>query len=90
MVEDLIVHPRVMERHPEIAEPDVRVAWANAIAAVSRIDDEADRLVVLGIDPHGRLVEMVANRIPDGRWVVFHAMTPPSSKTLAELRMTRR
>lgn len=85
-----IVHPRVMERHPNLTEEDVLTAWSNAIASIARVDDENDRLVALGADGHGRLVEMVANRTPNGTWVIFHAMTPPSRKTLTELKLARR
>ena len=79
-----------MDRHPDLTEEDVLSAWDNAIASVARMDDENDRLVALGTDQRGRLVEMVANRVADGTWVVFHAMTPPSHNTLVELRMVRR
>ena len=89
-MDEAIVHPRVQERHPELQSADVLSAWANAIATRSRIDDGTDRLVALGTDGNGRLVEMVANRLKDGTWVVFHAMTPPSRNTLVELGMVRR
>ena len=85
----VLVHPRVMERHPELSESDVLSAWDNTMAQMARLDNEDDRLVALGADPQGRLVEMVASRATDGTWVIFHAMTPPSQKTLRELRMTR-
>lgn len=89
-MDQVIVHPRVSERHPELASEDVISAWNNAMVTCSRLDDAGDRLVALGADPNGRLVEMVANQLPNGTWVIFHAMTPPSHNTLVELNMIRR
>lgn len=89
-MDEAVVHPRVHERHPELNDEDVLSAWANATAVRHRLDDAGDRLVVLGADSNGRLVEMVANQLPSGIWVIFHAMTPPSRNTLIELNMVRR
>jgi hypothetical protein len=41
--------------------------------------------VAVGFDGKGRLLEMVAVLGPDGIWLVYHAMTSPSKKTLKEL-----
>ena len=81
---------RVMERHPELTRDDVLSAWENTVAVAYRIDGEAERQVGIGTDRNGRLLEMVAARTKEGGWIVYHAMTPPSRKTLAELRITRR
>lgn len=89
-MDDVVVHPRVEARHPELSEDDVLSAWENALVTCQRIGNASDRLVALGSDAKGRLVEMVANRLPEGTWVIFHAMTPPSRNTLVELNMTRR
>ena len=87
---EAIVHPRVHERHPELQDDDVLDAWNNATVARHRLSDAGDRLVVIGADSNGRLVEMVASQLPEGTWVIFHAMTPPSHNTLVELNMVRR
>lgn len=87
---EAIVHPRVTERHPELTKRDVLGAWENTIAYLPRLGDDPDQYVAVGADGNGRLIEMVARRSPSGSWVIFHAMTPPSKKTLYELQLTRR
>lgn len=43
-----------------------------------------------GYDPHGRYIEMVGVPLADGVWLIYHAMTPPSKKTLKEIESARR
>jgi len=43
-----------------------------------------------GYDPQGRYIEMVGVLLADGAWLVYHAMTPPSKKTLREIENARR
>lgn len=43
-----------------------------------------------GYDLHGRYIEMVGVLLSDGVWLVYHAMTPPSKKTLKEIEAARR
>lgn len=81
----LIVHPRISQRHPEVSAQDVRAAWDAAIVSQSRAPKEPDEYVVVGIDERGRTLEMVGRRLQDGRWLVYHAMTPPSKRTIQEL-----
>ena len=38
----------------------------------------------------GRLVELVARAVGDEDYIVFHAMTPPSARTLRELGLVGR
>lgn len=89
-MEQTIVHPRVYERHPELQEKDVLSAWDNMVAFLPRLESEPTRYIAVGSDPNGRLLEMVAQKARDGRWIIFHAMTPPSRKTLIELKLVRR
>ena len=81
------VHPRVRESHPEIGEDDVRRAWENPIACAVR--EVAERELRVGFDAKARLLEMVGV-LCEGDWVVYHAMTPPSKKTVAELEKASR
>ena len=90
MRDDLIVHPRIAARHPEIAEDDVRSAWASAISSAPRLGKSPTEYVVLGFDARGGLLELVAVRLESMRWLVFHAMTPPSDGTLKEMGIRRR
>ena len=89
-MQDVEVLDRVMKRHPELTRDDVLSAWGDTVAVAYRIDGGAERQVGVGTDRNGRLVEMAAARTNAGGWAAYHAMTPPSRKTLAELRITRR
>lgn len=81
------MHGRVVARHPNLSEADVLSAWSNAIAIVRRETAEADFYVAVGFDANSRPIEMVAVKEDDGSMLIFHAMTPPTKKTLRELRV---
>ena len=89
-MENVVVHPRIHRRHPDVSDQDVRDAWAGCIRSVPRLGADGDEYVAVGCDAKGRLLEMVARRIDADTWLVFHVMTPPTRKTLVELGMTRR
>ena len=89
-MEAVTVHPRVSRVHPEISEEDVLDAWENCICAVPRLDRAPSEYIALGVDAKGRLIEMISVRSQDGDWLVYHAMTPPTKKALAELGFGRR
>ena len=86
---NVIVDERIHRRHPEILDTDVLSAWKNAISVVLRATNEKDFLVMVGADSKGRLLELVATEENDGSLRVFHAMTPPSTKTLKEVGILR-
>lgn len=85
-MEHVIVHPRVTQRHPSITEDDVLHAWKSRIRCVWR-ENEFDRYAAIGIDGHGRMIEMVALREPTGSWLIYHALTPPTKRMLREVGM---
>ena len=87
---ELVVHPRVMARHPELSEAGVVSAWENALVSAPRTSKETNEHIALGFDNDGRLLEIVAVRLEGGSWLIYHAMTPPSKKTYAELGIERR
>ena len=87
---ELIVHERVLERHPELTEEGVKTAWETALVSTPRIMKDPNEYVALGFDNDGRLLEMVAIRLENGYWLILHAMTPPSDKTFDELGVERR
>lgn len=91
MFEKVDVHWRVQARHPELDPDDVKSAWRNATAIVERVTDSFPDvvLVAIGSDSHNRLLEMVAAVQVDGSICIFHAMTPPSTKTLKETGLKR-
>ena len=83
------VHGRVSARHPELSEHDVLVAWKSRIAWAVRLTDSRNQIAALGFDDKGRFIEMVA--VYDGDdYLIFHAMTPPSKRTLSELDLLER
>lgn len=90
-VERVEVNPRVIRRHPEICAADVVHAWRNAIMVVERLGQDTPDpiLVAVGFDSRGRLLEMVAVMTGIDSVHVFHAMTPPSKKTMKEMRKGR-
>lgn len=63
-------------------------AWENYRFAAVRIPGEQEMRT--GYDLHGRYIEMVGVLLTDGVWLVYHAMTPPSKKTLKEIEAARR
>ena len=85
---NVVVHPRVTERHPELAEDDVRFAWNNYVRMARRAGTD-DYYLAVGFDEHGRGVEMVAVETIDGDWFVYHAYTPPTKSFMRELNMMR-
>lgn len=79
------VHPRIKKRHPDLAEQDVLDAWESCFRSVPRLDRVPHEYIAVGADRKGRLIEMVVLRSSSKSWLVYHAMTPPSKKTLTEL-----
>lgn len=88
-MDSIIVDKRVHERHPDISDEDALSAWKNAISMVRRDTSEKDFYVAVGADMKGRLLELVATESAGGNLLVFHAMTPPSIKTLKEVGIVR-
>ncbi|MBQ9069374.1 MAG: hypothetical protein IJ131_10040 [Eggerthellaceae bacterium] len=86
MFDEVSVDSRIGVRHPELSEDDVRSAWENAIVYAERATNglSAPLLVAIGSDSKGRMLELVAV-IGEKAIHIFHAMTPPSKKTLKEL-----
>ena len=91
MFEKVEVHDRVSARHPELKVEDVESAWRNASVLVERVTDSFPGVVpvAVGSDSRNRLIEMVATVKDDETVLVFHAMTPPSAKTLRETGLKR-
>ena len=84
----VVIHPRVMERHPELTEEDVREAWLGYVRMTRREGDD-DYFVAVGFDSRGRAIEMVAVEMLDGGWYIYHAFTPPTKRVLRELGLMR-
>lgn len=79
------VHPRVNHRHPTVTDDDVIAAMHGMIAYQQRPSGE---WLAVGIDRKNRLVELVYQYDEEEQFFfVYHGMTPPSKKTLHELRL---
>lgn len=89
-MDNLIIHPRIHERHPEINDDDVKSAFCNIFAQVYRSKDGAEEYMAIGSDLNGRLLEMVYRLDSQGIAIVYHAFTPPTNKALRELGMIER
>lgn len=81
------VHPRIADRHPEVGPDDVMAAMRGMIRYKQRSSGE---WLAVGLDGRGRLLELVYQYDEeDDFFLVFHAMVPPSGKTLRELGLER-
>ena len=82
------IHQRVHERHPELDDGDVEAAWESYCFAAVRIPGSArcERATTCMAGTSRWLGSVLA----DGAWLVYHAMTPPSKKTLREIENARR
>ncbi len=65
----------------DLSEEDILHAWRYAFAELRDTREGSVHLAV-GPDGSGRLVEVIAERRPDGSWYLFHAMTPPTRNVL--------
>ncbi|PLS29898.1 hypothetical protein Uis1B_2279 [Bifidobacterium margollesii] len=81
----IYVLPRVHERHPELTEKDVVTAFRSVMTDARR---ENGTWVAIGLDGHGRDVEMVYKQVGDDV-LIYHAMTPPTKKTIKEINGLR-
>jgi hypothetical protein len=85
MLGPVVVDRRIPVRHPELTCSDVATAWREAFVVQERCGDSACKWVALGCDPRGRMLEMLAVELQDGRTLIYHAFTPPTRKFLNEI-----
>ena len=78
---EIYVLPRVCERHPELAAEDVLAAFRSVMTDARR---KNGTWVAIGLDGRGRDVELVYRQVGD-RVLIYHAMIPPTKKTLKEI-----
>ena len=78
---EIYVLPRVHDRHPELTSEDVLTAFHSVMTDAQR---DNDTWVCIGLDQHGRDVEMVYKQMGD-MVLIYHAMTPPTRKTINEI-----
>ena len=84
------VHRRVHERHPEIEDADVLAAWKHRYYEALRVDSpNFPEYLWIGRDERNRELEMVGTITVDG-WLIYHANTPLSKRTRAEIKRNER
>lgn len=84
------IHPRVTQRHPELSEADILEAWTHSYYEELRPESpNFPEYLWIGLDGHHREIEMVGVRTESG-WLIYHANTPLSKRTRAEIEQTRR
>lgn len=82
----VVVHPRVIDRRPNITEGDVLAAVENSLRTVPRLATDPLQWAGVGLDVNGRLLQFVAVELggPSDCWLVYHAM-PVTEKMLREV-----
>lgn len=86
---ELVVHPRVSARHPQLSDEDVRVAWQNSFFQALRTGSKnSPEYLWIGIDGKGREIEMVGVPTATG-YLIYHANTPLSKRVRDEVKGRR-
>lgn len=86
---NIVVHPRVFTKRPEITQIDVECAILRALRSQDRPGTDPLEYIRVGPDTSGRLLQWVAIRQKGvDSWFVFHAMRVTHAM-LKELGMTR-
>ncbi len=86
----LLIHPRVVARHPQLSAADVIYAWEHRFYEGLRPDSENfPEYLWLGCDASGRELEMVGTYAKEGL-LIYHANTPPSRRTILEVERSER
>jgi hypothetical protein len=86
-LEDVFVHPHALKHG--LSEEDILFAWASFVRKQYRSSPEEDKVLAVGYDMSGRFIQMVGRSGASGI-LIYHAMTPPTTKVLLELGLSRR
>lgn len=84
MWQEVVVHERVMRRHPNLPEEGVKHAWRNAFVLLDRHGGPSGTYIALGVDENGRVLEMIGATLLGGQLMIYHALTPPTRDFLRE------
>lgn len=86
MIDGVVVESHAFKHG--LSESEIKYAWSAPVASRMRGDgSDPPRWIVAGWLPDGRLAQMVGVEDSQGRWHVFHAMTPVTKAFLKELGM---
>lgn len=87
---NLIIHPRVCERHPQLSDSDIELAWHNSYyEAIRPNSPNYPEYLWIGRDAKGRDIEMVGTLTEDGV-LIYHANAPLSARTKREVGLSGR
>lgn len=87
---DVIVHRRVIDGHPQLSEGDVIYAWRHSYYEALRPESpNFPEHLWIGRDARGREIEMVGTMMRDG-WLIYHANTPVSKSVKKEIGRNER
>ena len=87
---DLVIHPRVCERHPQLSESDIELAWRRSYYEALRSESpNFPEYLWIGRDAKGRDIEMVGTLTEEGV-LIYHANTPLSARTEREVKSNGR
>lgn len=83
----IIIHPHALSHG--LSEEQIRYAWISFVRKQRRSAPNEDHVAAIGCDPGGVAIQMVGVVIAGGI-MIYHAMTPPTRKLMAELGPQRR
>ena len=86
-MENVYVHPHALKHG--LTEEEILYAWDNYISKRRRHIPNTDQIIAVGFDRAGHFVQMVGITKKDGV-MVYHAMTPPTARFLAETGLVRK
>ena len=86
-MDDVYIHPHALKHG--LSEDDIAYAWENYLRMQYRESPEEDKVLAVGYDKSGRFIQMVGRRNADGV-LIYHAMSPPTTRVLIELGLLRR
>lgn len=83
----IIIHPHALSHG--LSEEQIRYTWISFVRKQRRSAPSEDHVAAIGCDPGGVAIQMVGVVIAGGI-MIYHAMTPPARKLMAELSLQRR
>ena len=84
---ELVVHPHALKHG--VTEDQIVNAWEHFVRMQNRTTPNEDVILAVDYERGGRMLQMVG-RLLDGCVLIYHAMTPPTTKVLVELGLLRR
>lgn len=84
---EIYVHSHALKHG--LSQEQILYAWDNYVASQPRETPNEDQILRVGYSHDGTMLQMVGRLSAHGI-LIYHAMTPPTSKVLKELGLRRR